>query len=514
MTAPDPVFRFGSFTLDAARGELRRGDAPVALGARALDLLAALLRRRGALAPKDALLAEVWGDRVVEENNLAAQVSALRRVLGADPALRRALVTVPGRGYRFLAEAAPAPAAAPPRTLTIVVLPFAVLGMEASEAWFAEGLAEVIGTDLSRIAGLRVIAAATAAALPPGAADPVRVGAALGVDHVLAGSVQRGAGRLRVNARLAEAGSGVLLWSDRFDGDAADPLALQDRITARIANALGREIFVAAAQARRGGDPGAFDLLLRGIAADNRPQSLETLRAQEVLFAGAIERDPDLAEAHARLARAILLQANQVHAADPPAEVLARGIAAAERALALDPHNARAHCAVGLVHVLRRDFASAALANEAAIERDPNHALAHNNLGNALVHLGDGAGAAAAAERALRLDPRGPQAASCWTTIGFARLLLGQHDAALSAFARARATNPRLPRAQAGAAVALALGHEFAAARRAARELLDLAPHYRLGRTMDGCPPGAPAAWRRFYAEVLEPGARAAGLPV
>jgi predicted ATPase/DNA-binding winged helix-turn-helix (wHTH) protein len=90
------TWSFGSFTLDVAERLLRSNDEPVALGPRAFDLLAALITRAGRLVTKNDLLDEVWAGRVVEENNLQVQVSALRRVLGPD-----AIATIPGRGYRF-----------------------------------------------------------------------------------------------------------------------------------------------------------------------------------------------------------------------------------------------------------------------------------------------------------------------------------------------------------------------------------------------------------------------------
>jgi adenylate cyclase len=99
------------------------------------------------------------------------------------------------------------------------------------------------------------------------------------------------------------------IWSDLFDGDVADLFALQNLITGRIANSMGREIFVAAARdgVSRDISPKSSDLVMRGIAADNRPQSLQTLQEQEALFARAAELDPENAEALARLSRAITL---------------------------------------------------------------------------------------------------------------------------------------------------------------------------------------------------------------
>lgn len=111
----DPVLRFGRFALSPAERLLRVDSVPAALGARAFDVLLALVERRGRLVPKQELLDLVWPGVVVEEHNIAAQVSSLRKLLGPQ-----VIATVPGRGYRFVAaldEAAP-DAPAPPRDAT------------------------------------------------------------------------------------------------------------------------------------------------------------------------------------------------------------------------------------------------------------------------------------------------------------------------------------------------------------------------------------------------------------
>ena len=101
------TFRIGSFMLTPGRRQLTLGEAEVPLGSRAFDLLLALVKRQGQLATKDELIAEVWSGTIVDENNLAAQISALRKVFSADPALARGLQTVPGRGYRLVAKVEP-----------------------------------------------------------------------------------------------------------------------------------------------------------------------------------------------------------------------------------------------------------------------------------------------------------------------------------------------------------------------------------------------------------------------
>lgn len=519
-------FRFGSFELDSRRRELLRCGEPVTIGSRAFDLLCALVERRGQLGTKDELMAAAWPHTVVDENNLAAQILALRKVLAVDPDLSRCVQTVSGRGYRFVADVVaqaggrPLPASTPEPVgdaLAMVVLPFASLSNNVEQAHFSQGLSHTIATDLSRIAGLTVISPATAAVFDGAGLDARQVSRELAVHYVLAGSLQRAKSQVRINAHLVDGRSGQQVWSELFDGNVRELLSFQDRITGRIANSVGREIFVAAA---RGGlardiDPGAFDLLVRGIAADNRPQSLAVLQEQETMFARAVELAPRHAEAHARLARAILLQLTQAHAAMPDNErLLARGIKAAETAVALGGDNPRAHCAMGLVHVIRGDFDRAAAANEAAISLDRNFALAHNNLANSLVHLGNGAQALPASEAALRLDPRGPQIGAFWATHGFAQLLLGANQQAVASFLRAQAANPMLPRAHVGAAVSLALVGELGRAQQATGELLRIVAHYRLSQTMDASRPASSAAYRKFYEEVLLPGAQQAKLPV
>lgn len=526
---PSEVCRVGAFVLMPGRRQLLLKGTAVPLGSRAFDLLLALLKRQGGLATKDELLTEVWCGTTVDENNLAAQISALRKVLSADPDLARDLQTVPGRGYRLVAkvEVVDAEVASrgdrrethvkPMEALSLVVLPFINLSSDAEQEYFAQGLSETVSTDLSRISGLRVISSATAATFEGKNPDVGRVSRELGVRYVLTGSVQRLHRNFRINAQLVDGQSGLQIWSELFDGDAGDLFSLQDRITGHIANSMGREMIVAAARdgESRRIDPKSFDLVMRGIAADSRPQSLEILQVQEALFGRAAELDPRNSEALARLSRAILLQVTQAHASAVKKEdALTRGISAAERALTIDPGNPRAHYAMGLVHVLRGDFARSALANEAAIALDRNFALAHNNLGNSYVHLGQGREALVAAETALQLDPRGPQLGAFWTVMGFGRLLVGEIDEALKCFSRARVSNPMLPRAHVGAAISLALSGEVAAARTATGDLLSLVPHYQLSQTIDTCRPTSAPLYRQFYEQILRRGASLAGLPL
>src|SRR5438046_10555075 len=99
----EQAISFGPYRLLSAQRLLLEGDTPVRLGSRAFDTLAALVERAGEVVGKEELIARVWPQTFVEESNLKIQVSALRRALGDGQGGRRYVVTVPGRGYNFVA---------------------------------------------------------------------------------------------------------------------------------------------------------------------------------------------------------------------------------------------------------------------------------------------------------------------------------------------------------------------------------------------------------------------------
>ncbi|HEY5443828.1 MAG TPA: transcriptional regulator, partial [Pyrinomonadaceae bacterium] len=98
------IYDFGPFSVDAHRRLLLREGARVRLPAKAFEILLVLLEENGRLVEKDELLKRVWPDVVVEENNLTVNISALRKSLEESPGEHRYVVTVPGRGYQFVAE--------------------------------------------------------------------------------------------------------------------------------------------------------------------------------------------------------------------------------------------------------------------------------------------------------------------------------------------------------------------------------------------------------------------------
>jgi TolB-like protein len=173
--------------------------------------------------------------------------------------------------------------------LSIVVLPFANIGGDPEQDYFADGVTESLTTDLSRIAGSFVIARNTAFTFKGKATDEKQVGRELNVRYVLEGSVQRGGNRLRVNVQLIDAESGKHLWAERFEKPVADLFDLQDEISSRLANTLGAQLVAAAARrAERSQHPNALDLVFQGFAALNKEPTPEHMTQARGFFERAL----------------------------------------------------------------------------------------------------------------------------------------------------------------------------------------------------------------------------------
>jgi TolB-like protein/Flp pilus assembly protein TadD len=424
----------------------------------------------------------------------------------------------PVQVYDLILTKAFAPVAAHSPKLSMAVLPFQNMSSDPEQAYFAEGLTANLTTDLSRISGLFVIASTSTAAFGGKLIDIRLIGRDLGVRYALQGGVQKSATKVRVNAQMVDTTNGAQLWSDRFDGDQGDLFAMQDQITSRIANSIGREVVLVAARdaEKCKTHPHAADYHVRGIALADKPQTFENLMAQETFFRQALELDPVNADAWARLGRSILLQRVNFSSSllpDQLEERLGLGALAVERALDLDPNSARAHLAEGLLYQVLRNPTECARANETAIALDRNLALAHNNLGAALIGLGRPEDAFPWIETGIQLDPRGPQVGIMQVNMGNAHLLLSNTDKAIEWLLKARASNSRLARAHAFLVLAHAQKEDLESAKRSLADLVRIGPHFRLGLSPDAPGPFSPPAYHHYYDRVLLANARKAGMP-
>jgi adenylate cyclase len=401
---------------------------------------------------------------------------------------------------------------------SIVVLPFTNLSGDPEQAYMADGLTAKITTDLSRVVGLFVIAATTANTFKDKQTNVQQVGKDLGVRYALQGNVQRSGEKIRINAQLADTSSGGQLWAETFDGDRSDLFALQDRITSRIANSIGREIVVLAARESeaRKTEPKVGDLLLRAVALTTKTRGLENLQKQEKLFREILVLDPNSVDAMAQLATCLLNQRRvfiNVLGPQVAEEKVKEGYRIALKANELDPANALTYEALGMYFTFRRDLAQAIAAFQKGIALNRNHMHFYDGLARASIISGEPKKAIEYAEQALSLDPRGPQITTSMIFLGVAHMYLGHDDLAIEWLEKARAENPKNPNVLSHLAVAYAKKGDLAKAKATAAELFRIAPNFRLSNLGFYPFPSSPEAYKKLYADIYLPAAKKAGLP-
>jgi TolB-like protein len=301
---------FGRFRLDLGRRELSRDGVPMHLGARVLDILCVLVSAKGDVVTKDELMARVWPGLVVEEGNIHVHISAIRKALDDGKSGQNYVMTVPGRGYRFIGLQPPLPAdkgepdtrqgLSLPDRPSIAVLPFTNLSGDPEQEYFADGIVEDIITALSRMRWLFVIARNSSFTYKGRAVDVKRVGRELGVRYVLEGSVSRSASRVRITGQLIDTATGAHLWADRFDGGLEDIFDLQDEVTSSVVSAMAPKLEQAEIERSKRKPTeslDSYDYFLRGMASVYQWTSDDISKALK-LFYQAMELDPNFATAH------------------------------------------------------------------------------------------------------------------------------------------------------------------------------------------------------------------------
>ena len=391
---PGQRFAFGPFVLTPEAGTLLRRGVPVPVPYRALLLLTAFLNRPGEVLTKSDLIDAAWQGAVVEEGNLAVQVAALRKLLGQSPEGGEWITTVPRVGYRFArmsasdtekqdrnGDARDNEEAAFGRRPSVAVLPFANVGGEKEQEYFADGITEDIITALGRFRWFFVIARNSSFVYKDKAIDPKQIARELGVQYLLEGSVRKSGQAVRISARLVDATTGAQIWAERYDLAMTEVFAIQDEIAERVVGEIEPELLKTEsnlAAARHTGNMTAWDLVRQGVWRFHQVTRSTHLQARE-LFREACRLDPQLPEAHiwrARVSNGVI----SYGWSDDPSADLKEALEAALRAIYLDEKNPYAHYALAMASVFS-NAEQAILPAEKAIELSPGFALGHFALG-------------------------------------------------------------------------------------------------------------------------------------
>jgi TolB-like protein/Tfp pilus assembly protein PilF len=295
------------------------------------------------------------------------------------------------------------------RIESLAVLPLDNLSGDPAQDFFADGITEALTTDLGKIGGLRVIARPSVMKFRGTRSSLREIARELRLNALVAGSVLRSGDRVRITAQLIDPEADRQIWSESYERDVRDILALQREITEAIASQV-RAKLTPQEQARlvkaRPVNPEAYESVLRARYLSVRTTDTDS-QAAIALLERAVALDPGFAPGHAELAAAYIRRLMFV-APEQAGELEQKAYAAAERALSLDSDLAEAYLARGdLLWTPSHRFAHARAAQEyrRALSLNPNLDQTHRGLSRVFVHVGFFEEALQHAAQALEINP-------------------------------------------------------------------------------------------------------------
>jgi TolB-like protein/DNA-binding winged helix-turn-helix (wHTH) protein len=531
--------RIGDWSVEPALDALRRGGEVVHLEPKAMELLVFLATRPGEVASREELLSAVWPGVAVGDEALSQVVAKLRKALGDDVRAPTYIETISKRGYRLIAPVSAlergSPATSVPlkptvgfprRTIvaatvallavgmyllqtvrqdatspvgseagpstgldgisklpTVTVMGFDSLSNDPGQIYLAGGITADLTTDLSRLAGLRVIGATRVAGQGTAASHSGQPGAR----YVVSGSVQRGGEQIKVNVRLTDSVTGQQLWSERYERAAADLFAVQNEIVTQLVSALPVRLSEAERQrlARRyTRNLEAYDYLLRGQAALLTRGRDDNEKAKE-MYRRALALDPAFARAYAGLALTHAADYRNQWTENGP-HALGRAMELAETAARIDADILEVQWVLAYVHAQSRHHEQAIRHLNHAIALDPSFADAYALLGSIHTYIGQPAKAIPLVRTAIQLNPEAGYL--YFLILGRAYLFLGDTEQALINIREALSRNTANLETHVYAVAALTLTGDKEAAKWEVEELRALEPGFSTGKWLQSYP--------------------------
>lgn len=483
----EPCFIFERWTLDCNRGALTAEGSDLPLRPKSFEVLRYLIENAGRLVLRDDVLNAVWPGVNVTEESLTQCVSEVRQVLG--DASQRIIKTAPKRGYLFDIPVARAkatgqasrtsPLVTPRETAeeahpavspgvaamiegpSIAVLPFANLSGDASNEYLSDGITEDVINGLSHYSDLSVIARNSSFSYKGRTVDVRVAGRQLGVRYLVEGSLRRFDARIRINAQLIDALSGVQLWGERFDRTLGDIFAVQDEITqsivAIVVAHLGNAEIVRVSR-KPVGSWTAYDLSLRGDHAQNLAEQYwdaKYVYEARSLFAEALRIDPASSKICAKLGHTYVRAYADPASPDLGSQNnLEHGFALARQAVGLDPNMPLARAQLGWAYAWMRQ-------PDAAIAEFEKATLLNSNFVDyrfplILTFAGQPERALRVAHDYVRLDPF--YGSMLPVIRGIALYMLERYPDALEALGECRGRAPHVPGQAVLAATLMRLG--------------------------------------------------------
>jgi adenylate cyclase len=393
---------------------------------------------------------------------------------------------------------------------SIAVVPFANMSGDPANDYLGDLIAEDVIGHLSRQVDLTVISRLSTAAFRGRSYEPLSVAEALNVRYVVSGSLYASGSRLRISADLSEAGTGHVVWAERFEGSVTDIFELQDQLAKAISRRLVPHVRQLELQRARSALPEsltAYERTLRAIDHFHH-SSQRDLEDARLLLESAIEADPSYVTPYAWLAHWYVRRIGQGWSDNPQRDIIEAN-RYADTALQKDPTDAQALTVSGLVvGYLNKDLESAIELHNRALTINPSSASAWLWSTSAYAWLGDGAEAVQRAHRAIELSPFDPQMYMFTSIAGTAHAVAGVYDKAIDHCKRSMRLNRMFASTHRILTLSLWLSGREPEAREAARELLKLEPTLTASGFLRRFP-GSDSPQARVFAEALS----AAGVP-
>lgn len=462
------AYEFGEFRLHCGRFELSRRGRRLKLERKPFELLVLLVTSHGQVVTRDEMARCLWEQEVFVdiEHGINTAIRKIRQTLGDSPDLPQFVQTISGSGYRFIATvtvvepedtaptqsadvtvepsaapevsaALPIPSSVRPRQRfwlvailcafvliaiavlavgripfaarflnrrsssaigSLAVLPLQNLSGDPGQEYFADGMTDELITELARIPNLRVVSR-TSVMADKGSIRPLPdLARQLDVDAIVEGSIVRSGDRIRITAQLIDARTDRHLWAQSFEGPASDVLTLQDSVAQQIA--AQASLVLTPTSPRAPVNPAAHDAYLRGRFFFNKQDFDHSLES----FEQAIALDPNYASAYAGYASA--LDAAATFGIGTPEQLMPKALAAAQRAIQLDPQNGEAFTELGSVQTIYEwDWTAAEQNLTRGISLNPSDSIAEFKYAVFLDAVARPHDAVTHMRRALQLDP-------------------------------------------------------------------------------------------------------------
>ncbi|MEP6901459.1 MAG: winged helix-turn-helix domain-containing protein [Actinomycetota bacterium] len=408
-------YEFENYVLLPSERLLFCAGEAISLKSKVFETLLTLVRQQGELLTKDELMEKIWGDSFVEEANLTQNIFTLRKIFGEKPRDHHFIVTVPGRGYRFVAKVrtisesksenslngANHSGNGHSRSLAVLPLKFLIPKESESKKYLGLAIADSLITQLGANRKFSIRSTEAILKYTETEKDALSIGRELDVDVILSGTIQTSEAKIRASLQLRDIKSGETIWADKFEVISNDFFEMQDKISSQAADALTIEINKKSAVQKMPENAEIYQKYLKyRFFWETRTEEglLKSLQGAKEIIAAA----PDFPLGYVSLADSYLLLGHHLYFS--PDKVYGNVKIAVEKALELDPQLAEGYTTKADYCFITKDWEQCEKLHQKSIALKPDYASSRHWYSWFLTAMGRFDESLEQIEQAQRLD--------------------------------------------------------------------------------------------------------------